>query len=381
MPITSYFLPVDRIILVAFDGAQGLDVFGPAEVFAAARAGQRPRYQVVLAAVGPGPLRATSGVTLGACRLSSLRPRRRDTVLVVGGDEPAIAAAVSSRALAAWLRGAAGVVRRIGSVCSGAFILAAAGLLDGKRVATHWSACARLAAFRPAATIDADAIFVRDGRLWTSAGVTTGIDMALAMVEADCGRPLADAIAARLVLYARRPGFQSQWSEALLTQTAASDPLAPVVEWVRANLRAPLDVPRLARRAGLSLRSLHRRCREHLGVTPGKLVERLRVEQARTLLSTTRLELKTIAARCGFRSPASLRRAFATTLGVAPLDFRLVSGASGRPPTDGEGQRRERAARGRVVSTRAPRAMPSAAAASRRATARITRQNRGSDTR
>jgi transcriptional regulator GlxA family with amidase domain len=247
-------------------------------------------------------------------------------VLVVGGAEGAVRDAVASKPLVTWVARAAQVVRRIGSVCSGAFVLARAGVLDGRRAATHWSVCKALAAFRPQVTVDPNAIFVQDGHVWTSAGVTTGIDMALAMVEEDHGRRVADALAARLVLYARRPGFQSQFSDALVAQTSASDSLAPVIAWVRANLRAPLAAERLARKSGMSLRTLHRRCGEQLGTTPAKLVEGLRVEQARTLLSTTVLGTKTIAARCGFGSASRMKRAFERTLGVGPRDYRLVHG-------------------------------------------------------
>jgi transcriptional regulator GlxA family with amidase domain len=318
-----------RVILAAFDGAQGLDVLGPAEVFAGVARHHAPTgYQVVLATVGGGRIRATSGVELVAVDLARVRPRPDDTALVVGGEEAAIRAAVKSTPLVEWIARAARVVRRIGSVCSGAFVLARAGVLDGRRAATHWSACKALAAYYPRVTVDANAIFVQDGRVWTSAGVTAGIDMALAMVEEDHGRRIADDLAARLVLYARRPGFQSQFSETLVAQAEASDPLAPVVAWARANLRGPVDPVRLARRAGMSVRTFHRRCAEQLGTTPAKLIEGLRVEQARTLLATTALGTKTIAVRCGFGSAPRMARAFERTLGVAPRDYRLVSGVT-----------------------------------------------------
>lgn len=325
MSVMVYFLPM-RVVLVAFEGAQGLDVFGPAEVFAEAarHSDGGPPYEVVLAATGGGTVRATSGIALGTRDLLRLRPRPDDTVLVVGGDEAAIRAAFRSTPLRAWLARAASIVRRIGSVCSGAFVLAGAGVLDGRRAATHWSACTRLAALFPSVQVDANAIFVTDGSVWTSAGVTTGIDMALAMVEEDHGRVVADAIAARLVLYARRPGFQSQFSDVLVAQTAGSDPLGRAIAWARANIQRPVDVPTFARKAGVSVRSLHRRCAETLGSTPAKVLESLRVEAARTLLSTTSLGTKTVATRSGFGSAPRMTRAFERALGVTPRDYRML---------------------------------------------------------
>ena len=319
-----YFLPMaKRVLLVGFNGADGLDLFGPADVFTGA--GRRlgaPAYDVIVTAVGGGSIALTSGASVAARDLTAVRPQAEDTVLVVGGDDRAMEEAASSAALMRWLVRAARVVRRIGSVCDGAFIVARAGILDGRRVATHWSSCDRLARLHREIEVDREAIFVRDGRVWTSAGVTTGIDMALAMVEEDHGRRLADTVAAHLVLYARRPGFQSQFSDVLVAQTSASDPLAPVVAWLRANLRASLDVDKLARRAGMSVRSLHRHCVQELHTTPAKLVEKLRVEQARSLLATTQLGTKSIAARCGFGSAPRMARAFERALGVAPRAYR-----------------------------------------------------------
>jgi transcriptional regulator GlxA family with amidase domain len=279
--------------------------------------------------VGGREIRATSGIALVTRELRRLVPRPTDTVLVAGGDEAAVRVALKSAPLIAWLRRAARVVRRIGSVCSGAFVLAQAGILDGRRAVTHWAGCQRLGDLYPAVSVDADAIFARDGKVWTSAGVTTGIDMALALVEEDCGRGVADAVAARLVVYARRPGFQSQFSEALITQGAASDQLERALGRIRAQPARRLDVAGLARAAGMSLRTLHRRCRQELKTTPAKLLERLRAEHARLLLSTTALGTKTIAARSGFDSPARMTRAFRRTLGVTPRDFRLVFGDAG----------------------------------------------------
>ena len=205
-----------RVLLIGYPGVQTLDVTGPAEAFAGAnRQLGRVGYRVVVAAIGGGRQHTSCGLAIETAALERLRPRPTDTVLVAGGEAPEIRRAAGDRALARWLVGAAPVVARLGSVCSGAFVLAAAGLLDGRRAATHWEATRELARRFPRVTVDPHAIFVRDGRLWTSAGVTTGIDMALAMVEDDHGRAVADGVAARLVLYLRRPGFQSQWTAEL----------------------------------------------------------------------------------------------------------------------------------------------------------------------
>jgi transcriptional regulator GlxA family with amidase domain len=321
-----YLVPMrQRVILVAFDGAEGLDIFGPAEVFTtASRRIGIPAYEVVISALDGGAIVLTSGASVVTRRLGSIRPQADDTVLVVGGADRALDDAASSQPLLAWLVRAARIVRRIGSVCDGAFIIACAGILDGKRAATHWSSCDRLGRAYPQIDVDGEAIFVRDGHVWTSAGVTTGIDMALAMVEEDHGSRTADSVAAHLVVYARRPGFQSQFSEVLVAQSSASDPLGPLVAWLRANVRASLNVAKLAHRAGMSVRSLHRHCVQVLDTTPAKLVEKVRIEQARTLLTTTSLGTKTIAARCGFGTSARMALAFERALGVGPRAYRTM---------------------------------------------------------
>jgi transcriptional regulator GlxA family with amidase domain len=319
-----------RVIVVAFEDVQTLDVTGPGEVFAAAsRARGRAAYRVELASSGGGLRSTSSAMHIATKDLRGIRPHADDIVIVAGGEETAIRAAIADRLLLKWLTGAARIVRRMASVCSGAFILAAAGLLDGRRAATHWSGCDRLAQLFPRVIVDRNAIYVVDGKLWTSAGVTTGIDMALAMVEQDLGRGLADAVAARLVLHARRLGFQSQFSDALVAQLAMSDPLGPAIAWARAHLRE-VDVEELARRAALSVRTLHRRCIDRMGTTPAKLVEKLRVEQARTLLTTTNLPAKTLADQCGFGSAARMKRAFERELGMGAREFRMLRGQGER---------------------------------------------------
>lgn len=315
---------MDRVLIIAFDGVQTLDVTGPAEVFAAtSRAARRPTYAVEVTSVGGGERRTTSGIRMETRDLRRVRAGSSDTVLVAGGGEDAIASAMSDRVLIEWLRRAAGRVHRMTSVCSGAFVLAAAGVLDGRRATTHWSGAEQLARMFPRVRVDPNAIFIREGSVWTSAGVTTGIDMALAMVEEDLGREAADAVAARLVLYVRRPGFQSQFSDALVAQTGDGDPLGPAIAWARANLET-VSIDALARRAGMSVRTFHRRCADVLGTTPARLIEKLRVEHARTLLASGEPSAKALAAQCGFGNPARMRRAFEREIGIGPREYKTL---------------------------------------------------------
>ena len=315
---------VRRLVIVTFGGAQSLDIAGPLEVFAhAARLPGGPAFQLVVASRRGGSVTTSSGLRLATTPLA--RVARADTVLVAGGSEQGIRDAVRDAPLLRWLVRHARTTRRIGSVCSGAFVLAAAGLLDGRTVATHWSAVSRLASYRPGLRVDGDAIFVRDGRVWTSAGITTGIDMALAMIEEDGGKRVADRVAAQLVLHARRPGFQSQFSELLSAQARRDDPLSAVLAWANEHLDT-LDVETLAGRAGVSVRTLHRLCAATQGTTPAKLIERLRADRARVLLGTTGLALKEVAGRCGFRDGAQLTRSFARCFGLSPRSYRLLQG-------------------------------------------------------
>ena len=320
-------MQMQRVIVVIIEGVQTLDVAGPAEVFAAATRDGAPCYQVEFTSLGGGERTTSSGLRVQTKDAARMRLRSDDTLLVGGAGESAIRSAMSDQAFLRWLGKAGRAVGRVASVCSGAFLLAGAGLLDGKRAATHWLGCEQLAKAFPKVNVDANAIFVNDGCVWTSAGVNTGIDMALAMVEHDIDRATADALAAMLVLYMRRPGFQSQFSPAMIAQTSASDPLGPALQWVRANLERA-DIEGLARQAGMSTRTLHRRCMEQLGTTPAKLIDKLRVEHARTLLTTSSLPTKTLAAQCGFKNPARMQRAFQRELGIGPRDYRMLHSAT-----------------------------------------------------
>jgi transcriptional regulator GlxA family with amidase domain len=306
-----------RIALLAYEGCQLLDVTGPAAVFGAANEGrERPAYDVQIVSPDGGPVTSNCGVALVSRRFGG----QYDTLLVAGGSR-GLKAVMAREDVRRWLRRVAPRTRRFGSVCTGAFVLAAAGLLDGRRVATHWASCQRLADKFPALTVDADALYVVDGKVWTSAGVTTGIDMALALVEADLGAATANLIARHFVLYARRPGYQSQFSPLLQAQSEADVPFARLIDWMQAHLDEPFDVPTLAARAGLSERSFYRKFVEATGKTPAHFVEALRLDAARTLLAKG-LPLKTIAGRVGLRSAARLGQAFERRFGMAPSLFR-----------------------------------------------------------
>jgi transcriptional regulator GlxA family with amidase domain len=240
-------------------------------------------------------------------------------MLVAGG--PGIDNAAADRELVNWVQARAKQARRVASVCTGAFLLGAAGLLDGRRAATHWTRCAEFARRFPSVRVEADPIFVRDGSVWTSAGVTAGIDLALAFVEQDLGRALALAVARHLVVFLKRPGGQAQFSTALSLQ-GAEERFGALHGWIASHLASDLSLPALAERAAMSERSFSRRYAEATGLTPVRAVERLRVEGARRMLSDTKLPIKRIATRCGFGSEETMRRSFARLLAATPQDYR-----------------------------------------------------------
>lgn len=315
-----------RVLLVAVPDAQLLDLVGPAEVFDAAnRLLGEPAYEVTLASASGGPLRAGCGLTLHVDAAVEDIDEPVDTLLVGGGwgfeqavRDPAFVAAVARHA---------GAATRVASVCTGAFVLGAAGLLDGRAVTTHWAACRLLAGRYPAARVEPDRIFVRDGHLATAAGVTSGLDLALAFVEEDHGRRLARRVARWLVVFMQRPGGQSQFSEWLAHPVPADSPLRTVLDQIVAHPGADHTVPRLAERAAVSERHLARLFTEQMGVTPARLVERVRVEAARQALESEDTAVEVVARRCGFGSPETMRRAFLRVLGVTPSEHRARFGA------------------------------------------------------
>ncbi len=318
---------IRTVALIAFPDVQILDVTGPLEVFARAARwlvehGRRaePVYRVELLAATAGPLVTSSGVRLIADRSVASVRGGIDTLLVAGGI--GTEAAVRDRRLLDALRRLARRVRRLGSVCSGTFLLAAAGLIDGRRVTTHWRACERLARAFPTLTVDPDPIFVRDGNVYTSAGVTAGMDLALALVEEDEGREVAMHVARDLVMFLRRPGGQSQFSAQLAVQAADREPLRELQAWIADHLATDLSVETLAARVAMSPRNFARVFAREVGVTPARFVERARVEAARRRLEESSDGVDRVADACGFGSAESMRRAFLRTLRVSPSAYR-----------------------------------------------------------
>jgi len=311
-----------RIAILAFPRFQLLDVAGPADVFAeAARQLGRPRaYQVQLIAAKAGLLESSGGLRLAVDATVATHRGRIDTLLIAGS--PTLEDMDTDAPLRDWLRRHARSVRRHGSVCTGAFVLAEAGLLDGKRVATHWNAAARLAAACPEARVEPDAIHVRDGSLYTSAGVTAGMDLALAMVEEDHGRDLALRVARELVMFLKRPGGQSQFSAHLAAQTSERSQVRAVQDHVLAHLKDDLSVPALAARAGMSARHFARIFRSETGTTPADFVEHARIDAARRLAEASDLPAKRLADAVGYANVDGFRRAFGRRLGVSLVEYR-----------------------------------------------------------
>lgn len=316
---------VHDVLIPLIPGYQPLDVVGPHEVFALAtfmlrREGTGGGYSVRLAAATPGPVPADSGLDLTATESLPLRGPI-GTLLVPGGfgmrraprDQPEFVA---------WLRRAATRAERVTSVCTGTFPLAAAGLLDGRRATTHWRWAGKLAGEHPGVDVHADAIWLRDGNVWTCGGVTAGIDLALALVEADHGPALAQRVARELVVFTRRPGGQSQFAAPVWADPAPRPSVRAAQDLIHAEPGADLRVPVLAARVGMSERHFSREFTRLLGVTPAEYVEQVRVEAARRLLESEQTAVTRVAARCGFGSAETMRRAFLRRLGVPPDHYR-----------------------------------------------------------
>ncbi|WP_328875111.1 GlxA family transcriptional regulator [Streptomyces sp. NBC_00287] len=305
------------VLLVLFDGVQSLDVTGPLEVFTGAENQAPGSYRLRTASLDGAPVRTSSGLTLVPDTSLADAPAPH-TLLVPGGQ----GTRGPDPGLAAWLRAHGPRAERLVSVCTGAILLAEAGLLDGRRVTTHWAYCAKLARDHPAVRVDPDPIYVRDGHVSTSAGVTAGIDLALALVEEDLGRDTALTIARYLVVFLRRPGNQAQFSAQLAAQTALREPLRDVQQWITEHPAEDLGVESLAARAGLSPRHFARAFRAETGTTPGRYVDQVRLEHARRLLEDTAGGVEEISRASGYGTPEAMRRAFLKALGTAPAEYR-----------------------------------------------------------
>jgi transcriptional regulator GlxA family with amidase domain len=327
-------MPAPLIIaLMAFDDCLLLDLAGPASVFGVANTmAGRKAYELKFVSPHGGLATTSCGMSMQTVAPAAVSPRSVDTLLVAGGSTVAMRKCIEPKAMRLWIGRCTLSARRFGSVCSGAFILAELGELDGRKVTSHWQSCDELTRRFPQLSVDANALFVVNGNAWTSAGVCTGIDMALAMVEQDLGRAIADRVARFLVLYARRPGFQSQFSDVLSAQTAGDPQFAELIAWIQTRLPRPIEIAELAGRAGLSERTFYRHFVAATGRTPAQFIQGARLELARTLLLTA-LPLKTVAARSGLGSTAWLNVAFRRRFGLMPATFRELyrrDAASGR---------------------------------------------------
>jgi transcriptional regulator GlxA family with amidase domain len=314
-----------RVVMLGFADAQVLDITGPLEVFARTarwlsdhRGVRVPAYVTELIAPRAGPLRMSNGLELLASRRYAA-VQDADTLLVAGGI--GWEAAATDPSLLEWLAAQARRVERIGSICNGALVLAAAGLLEGRDATTHWGYLDRLAKLAPRARVDRDALYVQSGNVYTSAGVTAGMDLALALVEQDHGKAVALAVAQELVLFLKRPGGQSQFSRHLEAQRR-DDLFGELELWMLEHPAADLSVSRLARRMSMSPRHFARLFAERLGASPGAYVRQLRVERARRRIEEGASRLKQVARDCGFADEQALRRSFQHVVGVTPAEYR-----------------------------------------------------------
>lgn len=322
------FMPAQprRVLFIAYPRVGLLDLTGPQTVFwAASKALQernRPGYERITVSLQGGLVQTAEGLTVDTQRLADFPVSGVDTLVVPGSPEIEGVVAESAE-LIGWIAGHAGQVRRTASVCSGTFLLAEAGLLHGKRAATHWAMCARLGARFPSIEVDNDAIFVQQDKVWTSAGVSAGIDLALALVEADCGRDVAMQVARELVVFLKRSGGQAQFSELLLAQSQDTAIFDELHGWLADNLAAPnLGVEVLAEHCHMSPRNFSRLYKQKTGRSPAKAVEIFRLEAARRLLEESERNIDQIAQQCGFGDEERMRATFQRHLAISPRDYR-----------------------------------------------------------
>jgi transcriptional regulator GlxA family with amidase domain len=337
-------LKVRRIAILSIPGVQMLDVAGPMDVFFEAnnQIGDAPKYVVDIVGLSSDPIKALNGTRFIPDKSIYTAVGEYDTVIVAGS--PGIREYEENRELTEWLVNRARHANRVGAICTGAFLLAHAGLLDGRRVTTHWNSTDRMSRMFPAIKVDPKPIFVKDGSVYTSAGVTASMDLALAMVEEDHGRKVALRIAKELILFIKRPGGQAQFSMHLAAQISEYGPIRDIQEWIINHVDQDLSAPTLAMRVGMSVRHFARLFKRETRMTPGDYVESARVEAARRILEEGNTPLKIVAGKCGFSDQSGLRRAFVRQLHVTPAEYRQtfragesMSGLDGDPNDAFEG--------------------------------------------
>ncbi|MFD1158914.1 GlxA family transcriptional regulator [Roseovarius aestuarii] len=319
-----------RVVIVIYPGVTLLDAAGPAQVFSSAntaleRVGEAPYYEVVLMSPLGGDIETDTGVVLKTASLLDVSEQPIDTLVVSGGE--GVFDVLDEAEFLEWISKAFGSSRRMATTCMGAFVAANAGLLNGRNVSTHWRYTTELQRQCPEANVQKDPLFVRDGKLWSAAGVTAGIDLSLAMVEEDHGHQIAMQVAQALVVFFKRPGGQSQFSDVLAAQQEdEGGKFTRLLAWIASNLHQNLDVETLAHRAGMSPRTFARKYTQRIGVSPAKSIEMFRVEAAKQLLMQGELPFADIAINTGLTDEQRLRRAFLRHVGVSPADYRKKFG-------------------------------------------------------
>ena len=307
-----------RILFLIYDGFEILDLAGPSAVFSACNPEAGPNnYEIKVISAEGGSVKSNAGPETISEPMNGVTPGDGDTLFIVGGDQPALDRIMENEALKLWLTDAVPAVSRFGSFCMGSMVLADVGLLDEKSAVTHWAAVRRLAKDYPQVLLKPESLYVKDRKIWTSAGATTGIDMALAMVAEDLGVKVMGEVAQRLIIYAHRPGNDSQNSSVLDAQITAGDTFSGVIAWLSTQLDQPIKVADMADVAGMSERNFYRKFTAKLGITPSKYLEQLRLERGKQFLEAG-MPLKTVAPSVGFRSEAGFRSAFQTRFGVSP---------------------------------------------------------------
>ncbi|MCF6300262.1 MAG: DJ-1/PfpI family protein [Proteobacteria bacterium] len=306
------------IYFLIYDGFEMLDLSGPSAVFSSAnQLASRQFYKFETISINGGLIKSNTGISIDSSSFDQVKFNNKDTLMVIGAMQKPVLKAAKSYEHQKFIKKSEADLERIASICSGVFLLASAGILDKKSVTTHWQACDPLSKKYPSITVKADSLYVVDGKLWTSAGVTTGIDMALAMVESDHGKKLMGQVAKQLIVYTHRPGYQTQFSTLLKAQIKTTNEFSNLVAWIEGNVDKTIRINHMAERVCMSDRTFYRKFHRCYGVTPAKFVEVLRLERGREFLEAG-MQVKQVIAKIGFKSEAGFRSAFASYFGIVP---------------------------------------------------------------